>query len=249
MIFYFSATNNSKNVVNYIKKENEKIVFIPDAIDNNIFEYDVLKEENVGVVSPTYNWTMPSVVSLFLSKLKLNYKEKPYIYYIGTFGTTTGAASSMANHLLKNNGYKFDALFDIKMPDTWTPMYDLSDKEKVKKINEEADKELITLKDYIDNKVVGKHMHITMPYILGVIGKNIYDNKTRKTKNLKVDDKCIGCTLCERKCPVHAIVMEDKKPKWVKEECTMCLGCLHRCPRMAISYGKNTKKHGQYIHP
>ena len=29
----------------------------------------------------------------------------------------------------------------------------------------------------------------------------------------------------------------------------MCLGCLHRCPKFAIQYGRNTKKHGQYTNP
>ena len=28
----------------------------------------------------------------------------------------------------------------------------------------------------------------------------------------------------------------------------MCLACLHHCPKFAIQYGKNTKKHGQYVH-
>ena len=26
-----------------------------------------------------------------------------------------------------------------------------------------------------------------------------------------------------------------------------CLGCLHKCPTFAIQYGRNTKKHGQYV--
>ncbi len=29
----------------------------------------------------------------------------------------------------------------------------------------------------------------------------------------------------------------------------MCLGCLHRCPKFAIQHGKDTARHGQYVHP
>lgn len=249
MIFYFSATGNSLYVAKQLAKYDERLVFIPDAIDNQIYEYDLKEGDNVGIISPTYNWTIPSVVEEFLKKLKLNYKQKPYTYYVGTFGTTTGAASSMANKYLKENGYLFDAMFDVKMPDTWTPMYDLSNKEHVQEINKKADEQILKLKENIANKVTGKHMHITMPYVAGVIGKQIYDNKTRCTKNLSLEDTCIGCGLCAKKCPVHAIEMVDKHPVWIKEKCTMCLGCLHRCPKFAIQYGNNTKAHGQYHHP
>ena len=55
--------------------------------------------------------------------------------------------------------------------------------------------------------------------------------------------------FARKKCPVQAIEMQSGKPVWVKEKCVMCLGCLHRCPKFAIQYGKNTKKHGQYLHP
>ena len=43
--------------------------------------------------------------------------------------------------------------------------------------------------------------------------------------------------------------MQASKPVWVKDKCVMCLGCLHRCPKFAIQYGRNTKKHGQYANP
>lgn len=38
-------------------------------------------------------------------------------------------------------------------------------------------------------------------------------------------------------------------PVWTKEERILCLGCLHRCPKFAIQYGKHTKEHGQYLNP
>lgn len=249
MIIYFSATGNSAYVAKQLHEENERLIFIPDAIIKGEFEYEVGPREKVGIITPTYNWTIPSIVEEFHRKLVLKYDLKPYIYYVGTFGTTTGAASTMANRILKEKGLSFDAFFDVKMPDTWTPMYDLSDKEKVKEINRIADLQIEELKEKISKETTGKDMHNTLPYIAGAMGKNIYDKKTRITKNLKVENTCIGCGLCARKCPVQAIEMMDNHPVWIKEKCTMCLGCLHRCPKFAIQYGKNTKKHGQYRHP
>lgn len=76
----------------------------------------------------------------------------------------------------------------------------------------------------------------------------LFDVKTRYTNNLTLEDSCIGCGLCAKRCSVHAIEMQNKRPVWVKGTCTMCLGCLHRCPKFAIQYGKNTKRHGQYVH-
>lgn len=47
----------------------------------------------------------------------------------------------------------------------------------------------------------------------------------------------------------EVIEMLDGKPVWVKGKCVMCLGCLHRCPKFAIQYGENTRRHGQYTNP
>lgn len=248
MIFYFSATGNSLYVAKRIAAEGEKLIYIPEALDKGEFHYDIEGEERLGIISPTYDWTMPSVVSEFLEKLELDYITKPYVYYVGTFGTTTGAAAAMANRYMEKKGCGFDALFDVKMPDTWTPIFDLSDEARVAKINLEADEQIGRVKVSIADKVAGKHMHITTPLVTGVVGKRIYDANTRCTKNLILEDGCIGCGLCARRCPVHAIEMQDNRPVWVKDRCAMCLGCLHRCPKFAIQYGRNTRKHGQYRH-
>ena len=39
MIFYFSAMGNTKHVVDRIKRENEKIVSIENAIERNQYDY------------------------------------------------------------------------------------------------------------------------------------------------------------------------------------------------------------------
>lgn len=73
--------------------------------------------------------------------------------------------------------------------------------------------------------------------------------RSGKTSHLRLEEGCIGCGRCAANCPVQAIEMQERRPVWGKEKCAMCLGCLHRCPKFAIQYGGNTRRHGQYTHP
>ena len=132
------------------------------------------------------------------------------------------------------------------MPDTWTPIFNLSDKTKVQKINEKAGVEIKSvIQKIIDGKKSARAKN-QLPLIALPVSKIWYENM-RKTKKLYVENSCIGCGLCAKNCPVKAIEIVDKKPVWKKSQCAMCLGCLHRCPKFAIQYGNGaTKKHGQY---
>lgn len=105
------------------------------------------------------------------------------------------------------------------------------------------------MKPLVESETKGDFRDDKAPLITGQIGKVFYNGFLRKTGRLTVTDTCIGCGLCAKKCPINAIEMLNGKPVWTQNKCAMCLGCLHRCPKFAIEYGKNTAKHGQYIHP
>ena len=58
-------------------------------------------------------------------------------------------------------------------------------------------------------------------------------------------DACTGCGLCAKVCPLHNIVIENSRPKWLGN-CTTCNACYNYCPANAIRFGKATEGKGQY---
>ena len=243
MILYFSATGNCKYVATRLTQDTEQeMLSIADCIKENRYDF---ADETVGIISPTYDWGLPSIVKEFLEKASF---QTGYLYFIATYGTTPGATGYMANKSIHGRG--IDAYYSVRMADTWTPIFDFSTPEKIAKYTKNTEAEIDSVIHAVSQRRTNRHMSPRTPaFITKWIAEPIYNNKVRRTSHFHVEGTCIGCGLCAKKCPVQAIEMRDKKPVWVKDKCVMCLGCLHRCPKFAIQYEDKTKTHGQYTNP
>lgn len=101
------VAGNSEYVVKKITNENERVISIQKAIDNSNYEYKFKDGENLWIVTPIYNWTLASTIEEFSKKLVIKYNTKPYVCYVGIFGTTTGADAITTNKIMKEKGLAF----------------------------------------------------------------------------------------------------------------------------------------------
>jgi ferredoxin len=64
----------------------------------------------------------------------------------------------------------------------------------------------------------------------------------------RVTSECNGCGICEKVCPVSAIVMRNNKPV-ITKKCEHCQGCINWCPKKAILFGTIKPETVRYHHP
>ena len=92
MILYFSATGNCKYfAARLAEADGQEVLSIVDCMREKRFAFE---DETIGVISPTYDWGLPSIVKEFLEQAAF---RTSYLYFAATYGTTPGASGSMAN--------------------------------------------------------------------------------------------------------------------------------------------------------
>jgi len=238
MILYFSGTGNSRYAAEVIASVTGDDLhdMTPDLRERKA---PVLHSETPWVVAaPTYAWRLPRVVESWLRGAKLNGSKQ--VYFVLTCGSSTGNAWRQAKRLSERCGLRYMGLCSVVMPENYVAMFSVPEEELSREIIREAVPVLVKAGKAVLERVPFEREYPQAGggFLTGAVNPLFYGLFVKDQKFF-VTEACTGCGLCEKRCPMTNIRIEDGKPIW-GGECTHCMACICRCPQMAIEYGKRT---------
>ena len=245
MIYWFSGTGNSQWVAEALADRlGQRMTAIASA--DCRCDIELAEGEPLGWVFPTHAWAPPALVTEFARRLRLN-RQPGYCFVVATCGDDTGMMLEIMQRALGQTA--IDAAFSVQMPNTYIclPGFDVDPDALEQAKLDAAVKRVQAIGDAIESRrkvvdVVRGGMPHVKSHVLGPLFRAALITDSKFTVN---SGRCSSCGLCERSCPVGNITMDNGRPHW-NGNCTMCLGCLHRCPSRAIDWGTITRSKGRY---
>ena len=245
MVFYFTATGNSKFIADRIAATTaDQVKNISECVENGLYSFEFADGERLGFVVPVYYYGVPIIVSEFVEKLKVSANHEYYSFAVLNCGGTTGDAGRFIKRVIKT-----DAVFGVKTVDNYVPMYKIVSEDDINAQLDAAEDEIDKIISLIKENAPGMYNTVSgrLPGVHTTLLYPAYKHG-RKTSKFKASSNCTGCRLCEGVCPRKAIEFTAEAPRWIKPQCEICLACLHRCPVNAIEYGKSAGR-GQFVNP
>lgn len=233
---YFSGTGNSKYCIYKFLEEYDNSCPAFSIEQQEAIEQ--IKENREIVISyPVQFSNIPKILYDYVVANQQLWRGKR-IFIIATMGLFSGDGAGILARLLKKYGAVITGGLHLKMPDS------VSD-EKALKRKYEKNLELVRNAEIkIQNTVVQIKSRnppqegLTIwSHIAGLFGQRLYFyNKTKNyTDRLKINnEKCIGCGLCEKLCPMKNITLINSIAVG-GNKCTMCYRCISKCPKQAIT--------------
>lgn len=246
IIYYFTGTGNNL----YIAKRLKELLGNTDikpikALNNN---HKISEEyKNVIFCVPSYYSHIPSYVENVLKEVV--YQKQQRVYTIIGCGGNRGHSVEDIRELVKNAGKAVSGEYMIILPGSYILSYNAFPKFFIKLEYLFAERKLRKIAEQIKNERCVKLAKT------GFFYKESDEPRLQKAiasyaetgKNFVVSEKCKGCTICTKVCPVGNIHMENGRPVF-GDNCQLCMACIQWCPNRAIDYNHLAESRRRYHH-
>lgn len=245
-IFYFSGTGNTLALARELagKLEDTTLTSIPACKEEKV----VSTADAVGIFFPVYALGMPRAVAAFAARLEI--PGQSYVFGVANYGGVGRNALLQLDRALRRQQRKLHAGFGIAMPSNYTPFGGAeSDAVQKRKFQRATDK-IAVIADAVGERRPARIEHaLLLPFaVTHALYRWLLQRILRDVKKFRATEKCIGCGLCARVCPVGNIALSDKRPVW-GSNCEQCLACLQWCPSEAVEITGHTEGKKRYHHP
>ena len=238
MVLYFTGTGNSRYLARRIAEGLEMPLYDLNACIKAGDTAPVQTGRDVVLVTPTYAWRIPRVVSEWLGKTALTGAER--IWFVMDCGSEIGNAAKYNRNIAEQKHLCYMGTSQILMPENYIAMFDAPQAEEARKIVKNAEPTIVDTIACIkaEQPFPVPRNNLYDRFMSGPVNPIFYQFFVKATA-FQTDDTCIGCGQCVKNCPKNNIVLENGKPIW-GNQCTHCMACICYCPTEAIEYGKKS---------
>jgi Pyruvate/2-oxoacid:ferredoxin oxidoreductase delta subunit len=244
-VFWFSGTGNSLRAARAVAGAFADAELIPMA---SASDADLGRAERIGLVFPVYAWGPPAIVARFIERLPAF--EDCYVFAVLTYGGDPGGAPRRTERLLRRRGLTLAATFGVRMPDNYPPLGGAPPPERQHEILREGEEQLARIVEALracPQGAVrqGKPIWRLASRLIYPLFRHLLK---RSDRAFTADERCNGCGVCARICPVGNVELTGGRPRWLGR-CEQCYACFHWCPQEAVQRGPRTASQVRYHHP